>query len=135
MSLKAECQVFLNQYVIVEPQYGWGWGRLNGERENVPLTDFQKISDAGSFHVRIKRFFSFDNELRGFCGIIEETHYPFNGFWTVCSTRVVGNFDFGINPCPAYNVEIGPVEPEGSEWPHIREGSPIYVGYASVKSE
>lgn len=132
MGLKIEPEEFLNRLVLVQPQYGWGWSLLDGQTQDAAPIDFQSIHDAGAFRIKIKRFFSYNNELRGFCGKIEEPRHKFDGLWIVCSTRVVGDFNFTDNPCPGYDVQISSVEPQGIEWPKIPQGNPLYMGYGSV---
>src|SRR5205823_55450 len=51
--------------------------------------------------------------------------------WLSWWTRVAGAFDFAENLCLDHGLEIGPTRAEG-EWPHIRQGVPVYSGFAII---
>jgi hypothetical protein len=133
MGLSIEPNDFVGKTVIINPQYGWGWSQLNDEHQAIAV-DFQRIHDAGPFRVRVKSFFSFNEEIRGFTGQVEEPGHVFDQQWSVCATRAAGEFNFSDRLCRNYEIQLGPIEPEHSDSPKCQRGSPIYNGYASVTS-
>ena len=71
---------------MVKAIYGWGWYRLDGEPDS-PSTPV-KVPDP--FRCRIQRFFTWQGELRGFLGTVEER----DRLWAILWTRTAGVFDF-----------------------------------------
>lgn len=127
MGFERSCKCYEGSLVAVKPVYGWGWSRLDAPEIPVPA----EVNGVPSpFHCRVKEFFSFQVELRGAVGRIEELGHIYDGLWVVFSTRVIGIHNF-IDQLPHCDVQIGPVVPVG-EWPEFTSGSPIVNGYGFV---
>lgn len=131
MALTIDPNDFVNKLLLVIPNYGWGWCRL--DKPDPQPIEYREINDAGAFSARAMWFFHSQGELKGFCGLIEQDRHLLNALWIVCSTRSIGNFNFSDKPCLFYDFEIGPNEPKDQERPKIT-GSPLYSGYGQVKS-
>ena len=90
MGLNENCKTYLNEFVAFKPEYGWGWTRLDAPESRVPA---QVNGVPFPFHCRIRDFFDFRGELRGFVGRVEQAEHIYNGLLVVVSTRVVGTFN------------------------------------------
>lgn len=128
MSLDPRCLDFKGKALCCKPYYGWGWSRLDKTDEFVAV-DYSQVDRAGTFYIHIHRFFSLQGELRGVVGRVEQTGHLFDGLWAVTWTMIVGQFDFTERLCHRWDIELGPAEPVGDDWPHIRGVSPIYSGF------
>ena len=128
MSLATSSLSYEGQLLCYRPGYGWGWSRLDKSGDDVSV-EYDEVESAGAFHIRVQRFFSFQGELRGIVGRVEEPGHMFNGLWAATWTMLVGDYDFVEKLCHRWDIELGPVEPSGDDWPQIRDASPIYSGY------
>jgi len=146
MGMKEECKNY--KTVVVEPIYGWGWiftdtkdlSYLNSEERKIPFSHFderlaRKVKAISydvpkAFSCEIDSFFYFKNELRGSVGKITEKDHEFTDYWTVFSTRNVGEYDFTDNPA-RYHIDIA-CEPPFGKWPEFACGLQIYSGMAYV---
>jgi len=127
MSLPASSREYEGQLLCYKPGYGSGWSRLD-KSGNDALVDYAEVEAAGVFHIRVGRFFFFRGELRGVVGRVEQPGHMFDGMWAATWTMLVGDFDFTRRLCPRWDIELGPIEPSGEDWPRIREASPVYAG-------
>src|SRR4051812_13216729 len=69
------------------PLHGWGWFRLDTGGDKAP-TDYGEIDTAGPFHIRVRRFFTFQGELRGIVGRVEQPGHLFDGWWAATWTML-----------------------------------------------
>jgi hypothetical protein len=111
-----------------KPRYGWGWCRLDTRHSGAHL-DYAEVDRAGPFNIRIHRFFAFQGELRGIVGRVEQGGHLFDGLWVMTWTMLVGEFNLTDNPCDRWDIELGPSEPSGDDWPQMSDASPAYSGY------
>lgn len=128
MSIPASSREYEGRLLFCKPGYGWGWSRLDKSDDDA-FVDFAEVDRAGPFHIRVHRFFSFQAELRGIVGRVEQSGHMFDGMWAATWTMIVGEFDFVQKLCHRWDIELGPVEPSGDDRPEIRGASPIYSGY------
>ena len=126
MGLEESCKSYQGRLVAVKPIYGWGWTRLDAPEIRVPA---EVNGVPRPFHCWITDLFSFEGELRGAVGNIEEPGHLYDGLRIVFSTRVVGVYNF-TDRLPRCDVQIGPVMPIG-EWPEF-SSAPIVNGYGFV---
>src|SRR6267378_1969216 len=131
MSLDSKCLSFEGQLLCFKPGYGWGWSRLDKTDEFVGV-DYAQVEQAGPFHIRVHHFFSFQGELRGLVGRVEQAGHLFDGLWVAVAQMIVGEFDFRERLCHRWDIELGSAQPSGDDWPHIRGVSPIYSGFGIV---
>ena len=131
MSLHQKSREYESQMLCFKPNYGWGWSRL-GTNDADRFIDFAEIDTAGVFYIRVSRFFSFEGELRGLIGRVEQDGHLFDGLWAATWTMLEGEFDFVEKLCFRWDIELGPTEPHGGEWPTTPESSPAYSGYGVV---
>ena len=133
MPLASKCLSFQGELGCFKPGYGWGWSRLDKTDEYVPV-DYPQIEQAGLFRIRVHRFFSFQGELRGIVGLVEQPRHLFDGFWIVAAQMHGGEFDLTDKLCLRWDIELGPGTPTQEEWQHIRDVSPIYSGFGILAS-
>ncbi len=117
MSLDASCLEYMGKLLYVETHYGYGWAGGNANLHPPP-----------SFYVRVHRFFSYHDRLRGAVALVEEMGHVQNGFWVVFYTRHPGVFDF-TERLASYIVLMAPnelVQGEPEENPDVSEHSPIW---------
>ena len=127
MGLNENCKSYLNELIAFKPEYGWGWTRLDAPEIRVPA---QVNGVPYPFHCRIREFFNFHDELRGFVGRVEEPEHIYNGLLLCLSTRVVGTFNFTDN-LPNCDIQLGADEPSG-DFPEFVSGSPIVNGFGVI---
>ncbi|MDQ3713838.1 MAG: hypothetical protein M3388_16685 [Acidobacteriota bacterium] len=127
MGLNENCKSYLNELVAFKPEYGWGWTRLDVPEIRVPA---QVNGVPFPFHCRIREFFDFRGELRGFVGRVEQAEHIYDGLLVVVSTRVVGTFNFTDN-LPHCDIQLGADEPSG-EFLAFVSGSPIVNGFGVI---
>lgn len=128
MSLPISSREYVGRLLCFKPGYGWGWSRLDKSGDEA-FVDYAEVERAGSFYIRIHRFFRFQGELRGAVGRVEQPGHMFHGMWAATWTMLVGEFDFVEKLCHRWDIELGPVEPSGDDWPQIDGVSPAYSGY------
>src|SRR5438477_2238501 len=128
MSLPQSSRTYEGQLLCCKPNHGWGWYRL-GVRDDDRFIDYAEIDAAGAFHIRVNRFFTFEGELRGLVGRVEQAEHMFDGLWAATWTMLVGEFDFVERLCWRWDIELGPAEPRGDEWPAVPNTPPAYAGY------
>ena len=118
MSLPESTRDHAGRLLCFEPWHGWGWFRLgaDGGKESI---DYGEVDRAGALHVRVHRFFTFEGELRGIVGRVEQPGHLFDGLWAVTWTMLVGEFDLTDNLCRRWDIELGPGEPSGDDWPKM----------------
>jgi hypothetical protein len=109
------------------PFYGWGWWRLGDGGDKISLA-YEEVDRAGDFHIRVQRFFSFQEELRGIVGRVEQPGHLFDGLWAATWTMNVGEYDLTDNLCGRWDIELGPTEPGGGDWPAEPVAEPAYFG-------
>jgi hypothetical protein len=124
MSITERPERYVGRLLYLKPGYGWGWNGVSDETS----IDYAPIDAAGGCHVRICRFFSWHNEVRGVVGKVEEAEHIFNGLWFVGATMLVGEWDFTDRLCWRYDLELGSMEPNEEEWPRLIHGR-YYGGY------
>jgi hypothetical protein len=130
MSLPESVREYRGQLLCFRPMYGWGWFRLGADGEKEP-TDYAELDQAGDFHIRAHRFFSFHGELRGIVGRVEQNGHPFDGLWATTWTMLVGDYDLTQNLCSRWDSEFGQEEPGGpgeDDWPTEPKKTPAYFG-------
>ena len=127
MGLNENCKIYLNELIAFKPEYGWGWTRLDAPEIRVPA---QVNGVPFPFHCRIREFFDYRGELRGFVGRVEQPEHIYDGLLVVVSTRVVGTFNFTDN-LPRCDIQLGADEPS-SEFLQFVSGSPIVNGFGVV---
>jgi len=130
MSLPPSIRFFEGQLLCFEPRYGLGWYRL-GVSDNDRFLDFTEVANAGAFHIRVRRTFDFRGEPRGVVGLVEESGHLFNGLWAATWTMLMGEFDLDTRLCLRWDIELGPIEPDG-EWPSSPDTPPAYAGHGGV---
>jgi hypothetical protein len=128
MSLLVVPENYEGQLLCYQPAYGWGWSRLDKTGSDSCL-DYAVIDQAGIFHIKIHRFFSFRGELRGVIGRVEQPLHMFNQMWAVTYTMHVGEYDFAENLCHRWDIELSLATPSEDDWPKMHNASPIYSGY------
>ena len=128
MSLAVSSRNYEGQLLCYQPGYGWGWYRLDKTGDDA-VVDYAQVDRAGAFHIRVHRFFSIQAELRGIVGRVEHPDHMFDQMWTATWIMVVGEWDLTVRLCPRWDIELGPFEPSGDEWPQMREASPVYSGH------
>jgi hypothetical protein len=128
MSLAPSSRSYEGQLLCYRPGYGWGWSRLDKGGDDA-CVDYAEVDRAGTFKIRVHRFFTYQGELRGIVGRVEQPGHMFDDMWAATWTMIVGEFDFTERLCHRWDIELGPVEPSGEDWPHIRDTSPVYSGY------
>jgi hypothetical protein len=114
--------------------YGWGWFRLSASGDKEPL-DYTEVDRAGEFHIRAHRFFTFQGELRGVVGKVEQPGHLFDGLWATTWTMSVGVFDLTERLCGRWDSEFGPDKPGGSsetDWPTEPVRNPAYFGFGGT---
>ena len=123
---------YIGSTLYVETWYGWGWGRRDDW--SVPV-DYNQISAAGGFHLRVKYFWKSADDQRGLTskehglvGVVEQPNHLFDGFWTTCEERGLDARNFTDRLCLHWNLNIGPGRPAGGH-PRLPSGSPLYSGY------
>lgn len=131
MSLPESSLDHVGKLLCFKPMYGWGWFQLDSNREKAP-TDYAPIDKAGDFPIRVQRFFSYQGELRGIVGRVEQTGHLFDGLWIVTWTMLVGEFDFTERLCWRWDSELSPHEPTIDEWPTAPEIQPAWFGFGGV---
>ena len=109
MSLPESTRDHAGRLLYFEPWHGWGWFRLgaDGGKESI---DYGEVDRAGAFRVRVRRFFTFEGELRGIVGRVEQAGHLFDGLWAATWTMLVGEFDLTDNLCWRWDIELGPGE-------------------------
>jgi hypothetical protein len=113
------------------PCHGWGWFHLDAGGAKEP-TDYGEVDKVGSFHIRVHRFFTSRGELRGLVGRVEQAGHLFDGLWAATWTMLVGDFDLTDRLCWRWDIELGPSEPGGDDWPAEPDASPAYFGTGGV---
>jgi hypothetical protein len=131
VSLAESSRSYAGQLLCFEPWRGWGWFQLDMSGEKVPI-DYDAVDQAGSFHIRVHRFFAADGELRGIIGRVEQPRHLFDGMWAATWTMLVGDFDLTNNLCWRWDMDLSPVEPSGDEWPTEPVAPPAYFGTGGV---
>ena len=131
MSLPESSRDYIGQLLCFEPWHGWGWSHLDAAVGKVS-TDYGAVDAAGSFHILVRRFFAFRGELRGVVGRVEQAGHLFDGMWAATWTMLVGEFDLVENLCWRWDIELGPSEPGGEEWPTEPSTPPAYFGTGGV---
>lgn len=111
------------------PRYGWGWSHRDSAGNDTPA-DYAEIDEAGEFHIRVRRFFAFQGELRGVVGQVEQSGHLFDGLWAVTWTMIVGEFDLTDRLCTRWDIELGLNEPSRDDWPV--SAAPVYCGFGGV---
>jgi len=128
MSLATSSRDYEGQILCYTPGYGWGWSRLDKSGDDAAV-DYVEVDRAGPFHIRVHRLFSIQGELRGIVGRVEQPGHLFDGLWVATWTMMEGDFDFVSKLCLRWDIELGPVEPSGDNWPEFRDASPVFCGY------
>lgn len=131
MSLPESVRGYQGQRLCFQPWYGWGWFRLDADGDKAPL-DYGEVDRAGGFHIRVHRFFTFQGELRGLVGRVEQAGHLFDGLWAATWTMLVGDFDLTTHLCWRWDIELGPTEPTGDTWPAEPVTEPAYFGSGGV---
>ncbi len=132
MSLPESTRDYEGQLLCFQPSYGWGWYRLDTDGSKGPILDYTEIDQAGAFHIRVHRFFSFQGELRGIVGLVEQPGHFFDCLWATTWTMLVGDFDLTEKLCWRWDLELGPNEPSGDDWPSEPNSPPAYFGHGGV---
>jgi hypothetical protein len=127
MSLPESTRDYQGRLVCFRPFHGWGWWRLEADGVKAPL-DYTEVDRAGDFHLRVQRFFTFQGELRGIVGRVEQAGHLFDGLWATTWTMVVGDYDLTDNLCGRWDIELGASEPSGDDWPAEPVAAPAYFG-------
>jgi hypothetical protein len=112
MPIIALPEKYVGQLLYLKPGYGWGWRGA----------DYALIDAAGGCHVRVLRFFTWREEVRGVVGRVEQPGHLFDNLWIVCGAMVKGEHNFTEHLCMRYGLELGPQEPSKDEWPRIVAG-------------
>jgi hypothetical protein len=131
MSLPESSRDYEGQLLCFGPRYGWGWFHLDTDRGKVPM-DYGEVDRAGAFHIRVHRFFTFQGELRGIVGRVEQAGHLFDGMWATTWTMDVGEYNLVDNLCWRWDIELSPSEPRGEDWPAEPDAVPAYFGYGGV---
>ena len=131
MSLPESSRDYVGKLLCFGPCYGWGWFRLDPGGDKVPM-DYGEVDKAGAFHIRVHRFFTFQGELRGIVGRVEEAGHLFDGLWAGTWTMCVGDFDLTERLCGRWDIELGLEEPAGQDWPAEPTVPPAYFGLGGV---
>jgi hypothetical protein len=108
-----------------------GWYRL-GVSDNESFLDYAEVDEAGAFHIRVHRTFDFEGEPRGVVGRVEQSGRLFDGLWATTWTMLTGEFDLHTRLCLRWDIELGPTEPRGEEWPTSPDTPPAYAGHGGV---
>ena len=135
-TLDDACGRHLDGLLYVAPIEGWGWSQSAQEL----FADSQGVPPP--FHVRVKQFYWYRGNRRGFVGVVEESGHRLNCYWFVCCTRYRGTFDFTDHVC-GHNVCLCPQEPvlcerhEDDEWARLWPnwrlfGEPQLSGFADI---
>jgi hypothetical protein len=90
--------------------------------------DYGEVDRAGSFQIRVHRFFSFQGELRGIVGQVEQPGHLFHGLWAATWTMLVGEFNLTDKLCWRWDIQMSPSEPVGDDWPDEPDTAPAYFG-------
>ena len=130
LALQPSIRNRIGQLVCFEPRYGFWWYRL-GESDSNRFLDYNEVDISGAFHIRIRRTFDYEGELRGLVGQVEESGHLFDGLWAATWTMLVGEFDLDSRLCIRWDIELGAIEPEG-EWPYVASTSSAYAGHGGV---
>lgn len=131
VSLPQSSRDYEGHLLCFKPLHGWGWYRL-GVSDDERFINYAEIDAAGEFHIRVHRFFDFEGEPRGLVGRVEQPGHLFDGLWAATWTMVVGEFDFVERLCLRWDIELGPAEPQGDEWPATPDTPPAYGGHGGV---
>jgi hypothetical protein len=131
VSLPESIRDYQGQLLCFGPQHGWGWFRLSAGGGKVSL-DYGAVDSAGAFHIRVHRFFTFQGELRGIVGRVEQVGHLFDGLWATTWTMLVGEHDLTDNLCWRWDIELGVAEPSGDDWPAEPVTEPAYFGHGGV---
>jgi hypothetical protein len=131
MSLPESLRDYKGQLLCFSPSYGWGWCQLDEGGEKITL-DYAKVDQAGPFHIRVHRFFSFEGRLRGVIGRVEQPGHLFDGFWAWTWTMLVGEFNVTDKLCWRWDSVLEPNEPVGDDWPDEPLTPPAYFGFGGV---
>ncbi len=131
MSLPESSRSYEGQLLCYVPRYGWGWSRLDLPSDEAQV-DYAEVDRAGPFHIRVHRFFEFRGRLRGLVGRVEQADHLFEAMWVATWVMHEGEFDLTENLCCRWDIELGPTEPTGDDWPEIRGVSPVYLGYGTL---
>jgi hypothetical protein len=127
VSLPESIWDYQGELLCFRPFYGWGWWRLGDGGDKVSL-DYEEVDRAGDFHIRVHRVFSFQGELRGILGRVEQPGHLFDGLWAATWTMIVGEYDLKDNLCARWDIELGSSEPGGGDWPAEPVAGPAYFG-------
>lgn len=131
MSLPGSSRHYEGQLSCFAPRHGWGWFRRDARGGKEPV-DYAGIDRAGDFHLRARRFFASEGELRGVVGRVEQPGHPFDGPWAAAWTMLVGEYDLTDRLCWRWDIELGPREPGGDGWPAEPDTPPAYFGTGGV---
>ena len=131
MSLAPSILSLEGHLLCFEPRYGLGWYRL-GVSDSESFLDYTEVATAGAFNIRVRRTFDFEGEPRGVVGRVEESGHLFDGLWAATWTMLVGEFDLDTRLCLRWDIELGPTEPRGDNWPSSPDTPPAYAGHGGV---
>jgi len=127
VSLPESSRDYEGQLLCFRPFFGWGWSRLDAGGSWASL-DYTEVDRAGDFHIRVHRFFTFRQERRGIVGRVEQAGHLFDGLWAAAWTMIVGDYDLTVNLCGRWDIQLGPSEPCGDDWPAEPLAGPAYFG-------
>lgn len=123
---------YIGGLLYLKPGYCWGWRCTDGD---APAgLNYDIVDQAGPFHIRVKRFFVFRDELRGVVGTVEQEGHFLNGYWAACGEMSAGVHNFTDELSIRCDLSIGPAEPSG-EWPMVRNCSPTYDGHGILAED
>jgi hypothetical protein len=131
VSLPESIRSYKGELLCFGPCNGWGWFQLDASGEKASI-DYGEIDKAGDFHIRVHRFFSFQGELRGIVGRVEQAGHLFDGLWATTWTMLVGEFNLTDKLCWRWDIELGPREPTGDDWPAEPDKPPAWFGLGGV---
>lgn len=128
MALKRDCERYLSERVLVEPQYGYGWNS-------------QKITQGGSysdvpipppFRMLIQRFFEMEGQLAGGVGRISEEGHALDGLLVGFAGRHKEERDFVEHPVTC-TLTVGSSILETRNGSLLAVGAPALVGFGILR--